>query len=307
MRQLSQRALQAFLTTFKAGSISAASTALNLTQPAISRLLKDLEEDLGFPLFHRIRGRLHRTPEGIAFYEEVSRSFVGLDHLQRAADNIRQGHRFRLIVNALPSFASTCMPRILANFLMEYPDTILTARPMRTDEIIDLVRNRECNFGIVETVDFPEGVTQFHVHEDYGQCILPPGHRLEQRDVIEPADLEGEVFIHTIAGSQLGDLVWRMLTEHNVKCQSLIECQLNYFVQKLVREGVGLAIVDPYTAQFHAEIGGVVRPFALPLLNSISFITLESSRLTNTEQRFVDMAISLLNATNSPFTHNILA
>lgn len=294
MRQLSQRALQAFMTTFQLGTISAASEAMNLTQPAISRLLKDLEEDIGFPLFHRIRGRLHRTPEGIAFFEETSRSFVGLDRIQLAAENIRHGHHYRLIVYALPSFASTCMAKIIAEFLVENPHTILTAQPIVTDDIIRRVRDLECSVGIVETRSFPVGIRVLHVHEERALCILPPGHRLESRAVIEPEDLDDEVFLHTVMGSQLGDVVWRMLVDREIKPRSIIDCRLGYLVQKLVMEGVGVGIVDPRTAQLHRDSGGVARPFSPALIGSISFIAHENSILTPTEQRFVDKAMAWL-------------
>jgi len=296
MRQLSQRAIHAFLITFRMGSISAASEALNLTQPAISRLLKDLEEDIGFPLFHRIRGRLHRTPEGVAFHEEVSRSFVGLDRLKLVADSIRQGHRFRLIVNMMPSLASTCMPRILAEFLAANPETILTAQPLLTEEVVRQVLDYECNFGIVETRAFSERIISLYVHQSPAMCILPPHHRLGSREVIEPQDLAAEVFIHPILVSQLGGLVARMLADQRVHCRSVIECTLAFLAQKLVMEGVGVSIIDPFSARLHAEQGGLVRPFSLQLLNSVSFVAREDSVLTEIEQRFVEMAIARLNS-----------
>jgi DNA-binding transcriptional LysR family regulator len=295
MHQLSQRAIYAFLITFRTGSIASASEILNLTSPAISRLLRDLEEDIGFPLFRRVRGRLHRTPEGVAFHEEVSRSFIGLERLQTAANNIQRGYRFRLVVNALPSFASTCMPSIIAEFMAENPNTNLSVQPLPSDEIIRRVRSHECNFGVVEKRVFPSGINELHEYKDTVMCILPPGHPLCARSVIEPEDLDGEVFIQLIMASQTGEVVSRMLAERNVRCGSIIECRLSYLAQKLVMSGVGIAIIDPLTARLHAELGGPVRPFSIGLQNSISFIGQEDSVLTDTETRFVEKAISWLN------------
>lgn len=127
-------------------------------------------------------------------------------------------------------------------------------------------------------------------------CILPEGHRLSAREVIEPKDLEGEVFIQLIIAAQLGELTARLLAERKIKCRSTIECRLAYLAQKLVMEGVGIAIIDPLTARLHAEQGGVVRPFSPRLMNSISFIAREDSVLTQIEQRFVDKSIAYLSA-----------
>lgn len=296
MRQLSQRAIQAFLMTFRMGSISAASEVLNLTQPAISRLLKDLEEDIGFPLFHRIRGRLHRTPEGTAFYEEVSRSFVSLERLQMVADSLRQGHRFRLVICSMPAIASTCMPRIIAEFLTDKPDTFVTAHPLTSDEIITWVRDHQCNFGIIEPRILPAGIKSIYTHEEPAACILPLGHRLESRRVIRPEDLDGEAIIGTIEEAHLGGLVARMLRDRNIKSRLNIVTRTSYLIQKLVMEGLGLAIIDPPTAHLHAEQGGIVRPFSVPLIWSVKFIVREDTVLTVTEQRFVDLAIARLKA-----------
>lgn len=147
------------------------------------------------------------------------------------AENIRQGHRFRLVFFALPSFASTCMARIIAEFLTENPETILTAQPLESEDIIRRVRDYECNFGIVETRNFPVGIRELHAHKEPALFILPPGYRLAARSVIEPEDLQDEVFLHTIAGSQLGDVVWRMLVDRQIKFRSIIECRLGYLVQ----------------------------------------------------------------------------
>ncbi|MCL4676380.1 MAG: hypothetical protein KJZ59_10260, partial [Pararhodobacter sp.] len=163
-------------------------------------------------------------------------------------------------------------------------------------KVLRRVRDHECNFGIVETRVFPVGIRTLHVHEGPAMCILPEGHRLSDHEVIEPKDLDGEVFIQMIAAAQLGELTARLLAERKIKCRSIIECRLAYLAQKLVMEGVGISIIDPLTAQLHAEQGGVVRPFLPRLVNSISFIARDDSVLTQIEQRFVDKSVAYLSA-----------
>ncbi|MBX9463904.1 MAG: hypothetical protein KL840_13265 [Aquamicrobium sp.] len=89
----------------------------------------------------------------------------------------------------------------------------------------------------------------------------------------------------------MGDLAWNMLLENDIKCRSIVECQLAYLMQKLVMAGVGIAVADPRTAAVHAAGGGIVRPLSAPIFCSISFIRRKDNFLTNIESEFVDNAI----------------
>ena len=104
-RSLGQRGLQAFRSTMLTGSVSAAAGSMNLSQPAVSRLLKDLEQTVGFRLFDRIQGRLRPTPEALLLFEEVQRSFIGLDRIASIGPTSGSCLHARLLANqrgALP-------------------------------------------------------------------------------------------------------------------------------------------------------------------------------------------------------------
>jgi DNA-binding transcriptional LysR family regulator len=79
------RQVEAFRTIMLRGSMTAAARELRTSQPSISRLIAELEGEIGLRLFERTAGRLRPTPEGLSFYREVERSFIGLDRLVDAA------------------------------------------------------------------------------------------------------------------------------------------------------------------------------------------------------------------------------
>ena len=84
------RQLEAFAAVMKTGSITQAAQSMHLSQPAVSKLIGDLEHALGFDLFIRARGSaLTVTPEAEYFFHEVERSFIGIDALKQAARDIR--------------------------------------------------------------------------------------------------------------------------------------------------------------------------------------------------------------------------
>ena len=104
------RALIAFRHTIMNGSVTGAANVLGRTQPAISRLLKELEADAGFALFERVKGRLIPTAEGRLFFEELQRSFLDLECTVTVAAEIRQGRHGSLLIAALPAAAASFLP-----------------------------------------------------------------------------------------------------------------------------------------------------------------------------------------------------
>ena len=89
MAGMNNRQVEAFAAVMKSGTASRASEFLGVSQPAVSRMIAELEQSIGFALFDRVRSRLIPTPEGKLFYAEVEASFRGMDALRKAAARLR--------------------------------------------------------------------------------------------------------------------------------------------------------------------------------------------------------------------------
>ena len=83
------RMMEAFNAVMEAGSVSAAARCLGVSQPAVSRLLKQFEDELGFALFHRAKGKLTPTPEAHRLSIDVGNALDGID---RVARHDRESH-----------------------------------------------------------------------------------------------------------------------------------------------------------------------------------------------------------------------
>ena len=116
------RHLEAFRAVMLSGSVTQAAQSLNLSQPAVSKMLAELEHQLGFQLFLRSRGSaLTVTPEADAFFYEVERSFSGIAALKRVAEDIRNMATGTLRIAALPALAVSFLPRVIAAFRETHP------------------------------------------------------------------------------------------------------------------------------------------------------------------------------------------
>jgi LysR family pca operon transcriptional activator len=123
-RRIKFRHLDAFSAIARASSFKVAAEQLSLTQPAISKTLKELEEILGVALLERSRSGVTMTPEGEVFLGFAEQSTAALQHGLRS---IRASHSAagRLKVGALPSVAAGLMPRAALFFVPRNPDTLL--------------------------------------------------------------------------------------------------------------------------------------------------------------------------------------
>src|SRR5262245_18436579 len=121
MTMIKIRQLEAFRAVMQMGSITAGADHLRLTQTAVTRLIRDLERNLGYALFDRDRGRIRPTAEAMGIYREVTQCFVGLDRISKVAADIGQGHSGRLRMAAIPVLAVGVIPEILAPFPADRP------------------------------------------------------------------------------------------------------------------------------------------------------------------------------------------
>ncbi len=117
---MNERQIGAFRQVMRLGSMTAAAHALSVSQPAVSRLIADLEANLGFALFERRAGKLFPTQDAHAFGSEVERMFYGLDRLERFAKDLRGLHQGALTLATLPMVSFSILPRTLARFLRDH-------------------------------------------------------------------------------------------------------------------------------------------------------------------------------------------
>ena len=97
------RQLEAFRALILRQTVTRAADMLHISQPAVTRLINDLETDVGFSLFDRINGRLNPTPEAMVLFEEVERSFAGIDRIAQTAEQIKSLRRGSLHIAGAPA------------------------------------------------------------------------------------------------------------------------------------------------------------------------------------------------------------
>ncbi|MCF2872002.1 LysR substrate-binding domain-containing protein [Octadecabacter sp. G9-8] len=276
--RLNHRQLEAFRALIDTGSVTEAASRLHVTQPAASRLIADLEKTIGYALFLRQRKRLLPTPEAIALYEEVERSFIGLDTIADAAKDIGSFRRGALHIAGLPALALDFLPRVIAQFCDDRPDISVSLKIHSSPRVLQCVASQQFDIGFAETdVEHPS-VTSKILHAAPFVAILPKGHKLLEKSVLWPNDFEGQNYISLGSDYISRRKIDAIFLAYNVQRIMNIESQLSMAVGNLVAAGAGVSIIDLVTARSLRDYGMIeIRPF-LPEIEFAFRVLLPSHR-----------------------------
>ena len=294
VNMITLRMIEAFRAVFINGSISEAATFMRISQPAVSRLIKNLEAEIGFQLFDRRRGRVYANDDALVFFEEVDRSYIGLDRLERAAQQIHKRETGGIKIACMPAVGFGIMPQVIAQFQQRYPNLEIDIQVVQSTTVMQLLTSLQCDIGFVEESFDAPSVESGPVYHLESVCILPPGHHLSKLSQIKATDLAGESFISLGINSKTRFKIDAVFEAAGVHRLTKIEAPLMKMVCSLVLEGCGLSIVDPMTAATFVSQGLVIRRFQPSIL--FSFRTLSSSRISGT---------SLIDDFYATFSHNL--
>lgn len=254
------RQLEAFAAVYAAGSVTAGARLLDRSQPMVSRQIQDLEHQLGFLLFTRTRPQVTLTEQGKQLYEEVRHVLAGLQQLESRSREIAQG-QIRPLRIATTYAASICMmPQVIAAMEADQPafERKMYLESMPPHLVIRAVEDSEADMGLV-TLPVDLGRCQVH-WSGQAPCriALPQAHPMAQLDIV-PVDELGETTIITL--SNRSRLRYRMSTAllhagDASKVRRQIETTTSMNAVMLVRAGLGVALIDPFTAS--VPVPGVV-------------------------------------------------
>jgi DNA-binding transcriptional LysR family regulator len=255
------RQLEAFRATMIAGTVSGAALLLGISQPAVSRLLVRLEKELRLTLFDRGKGRLTPTAEAQLLLDQVERTFVSVDKIREVAAEIGLAQAGHLQIAALPAVGLGFLPAAIEEFHRGHPKVKISFQVNMSARVEETVAAQRVDFGIGE---FPFRLTGIETEifcraPEY--LVVPEGHRLAARPFVRPADLEDLPFI-ALTRDQVGrHLVDHVFQRAGVSRDLVAETQANAVVCDLVRRGLGVGLVDPFTSADFAGRGIVAIRF----------------------------------------------
>jgi len=282
------RSLECFRTIIDQGSATAAARHLKLTQPAVSRLLAVLEGAVGFPLFHRSKGRLIPTDEALTFYKQVDIALQSIDRVSDLARNLRNSDFGELTIVSPPTFAEGILSRVISSFIKQHPNVRVNLDSESVEIARDMVALRAVDCGFIKLPAEHPGLVCKPLICSGTVCALPRGHSLASRQTIKVADLAGEPLIllgkGRVSRQQIDDAFGNAGVDMNVR----IETHTVGTACAFARDGSGIAIINEMLGLLYANRDIVFRRFSPDVKHAYAFMTSTDAPMTRVTQKFYE-------------------
>ncbi|MGR3759212.1 LysR family transcriptional regulator [Roseobacteraceae bacterium NS-SX3] len=274
---LSIRQLSTFREVMRSGSISQAARTVGRTQPAVSTMIGTLEEELGFALFTRERGKLTPTPEARYFLEEAEAILARLERTKETLSRVRALETGTLRIACLPAASALFMPRLLTDFLKDKADVEVSLIMRSSGVIEDLIASQQYHIGFAETPQPRPSILQADFEHEC-VCILPAGDPLASASGITPADLDGKPMAVLFGEHPTATQTEAAFRAAGKRFNKRLELRTFLPGLEFVSAGMCYMVCDMVTAysclvQSHAPSNLVLRRFRPRVINRLSILT----------------------------------
>lgn len=280
------RQIEAFHAIYVSGSISGAARVLNVSQPSLTKVLQHAEQQLGFALFRRVKGRLVATDEAHVLFREVSDVHDRLSSLRKTARNLRSGSAGNVRVAVLPALELDLAPAAVAKLRKSHPGVTFDMMTLHHDEVLRSLYERRSEVAIAYA---PAPHPRLKII-DLCTSELVLMHRRDTPKIparIELGWLKGKDLVGMSTSGPVGDLFAAALGRLHITANEVVAAQTFYLAAALVRHGAGIAIVDEATAYAMSDAQTDFKFFEPPMRFNVCAIHLEDRPLSQLARSFV--------------------
>ena len=247
------RQLEALRAVVVSGTTTQAADLLGLTQSAVSRLITQLETELGLNIFDRRHGRLRITPEGQHFYDVVQKLLAGIDQITATARDIRTLKTGALRIIAMPALAYGLLPNTMGIINKRFKRIKISVEMGTRLDVEKGVESAQFDFGVATLPVNRQGIDVEELFAADGVCVLPKWHPLAKKSEIGAKDLEDLPFISMNAGTLLRYQTDELFGRLGIHRLLSIEAPSTLLATNLVAKGLGVSIVHPFIASAYGE------------------------------------------------------
>ncbi len=284
------RQLQAFHAIYETGTVTGAAQVLGISQPGTSNLIALLERETRFKLFERVRGRLIPTPEAGVLYQEVDTVVRGLDHVAQAITDLQNKQGGQLQVASQHALSFGFMPRLIAQFAKDRPDMSISFQSQYSPKVQEWVVAGLFEVGVCETPLLYDAL-DVHPFSLEMEVAMRADNPLARHPVLTPELLAGEPFIAMGPDHMSHRRTREAFHSAGVPWSVRVHSHLFKNILSFVKEGMGVALLDPLLLKYD-EVGGfVTRPFEPRISMDMMVITSKDRPLSTLGRSFLDLLL----------------
>jgi len=214
--------LRAFLVLARLENFSRSGEELGLSQSAVSRHIRALEDSLGVPLFARLGRRVVLTPAGKVLRHHLGRLMREAEALPRVVKDLAEGVQGELRIGACLTAASALLPPLLGKYRRKYPDVRLMLEPSSSPRALKALARGELDLAFVVSETVPSGLDILGEIPDELLLLAAPTHALG-RGRVKASKLDGCDFIHREPTSDTRERVGHWMQVEKIQMRPLMD------------------------------------------------------------------------------------
>lgn len=285
--------LKVFHVTAGMQSFTRAAEALFLTQPGISKYIKDLEEYYGTRLFDRLGKKVVLTQAGEILYARTETIFGMIDQMKVELDELQGMDRGVLHIGASITLGVYVLPEVLGRFRTRYPRVNINLDITVNSQVAENIIANRIDVGFLGAPVNDERIKIEPFMQDDLVLIVPVSHEWSLRDAVDPHDLPGVTFIYPRQGSGTRDIIEKRLAAAGIVLKNTLEIGHTEAVKKAVEAGLGVSILSR-NAVLREEHLGIIKPLCvsgIDLKRTFCFAYRKDKYLSRVTGTFLQFAV----------------
>lgn len=257
-----------------------AADRLFISQPGLSRQIKQMEEIFNAPLFDRNKKKVTLTEAGVYLKAEVDFLFSHIENIKKQISNINEGKQGELRIGFLGSAAQKIVPEVIFKLNKDFPEISTNLDEMPNKLQIELLEKDMLDIGFVRMQQFNPGTSKHMIHQDTFSLVLPKSHPMKKASSEAVKKLGDEPFIFFSSDDSpfYYDLMMSICEDHGFKPKTYHKSVNALTIFKLVEEGLGIAIVPTGLQYGYQENVKFVELTHIPQRTELYMIWKESNR-----------------------------
>lgn len=267
------RQLEVLCAVIDIGTTSGAADALSVSQPAVSNMIRHIEDLVGFPLFQREKGRLIPTPEALHIAQEAQHLFSQQKRVDQIIRQLRGGTIGKLNIIASPSLGYRMLPQMISEFTRTRPRMTLSLELGSVDEVVQKLVGGHADLGFSITLPRHSALSVRPMAQGDILCICPPDHELASSRIVKVLDLNHVRQISYSSGSPLGQMIDAVYSQAGIERRFYCEVRHTSTALEMVAAGCGVGLVDSFGLMGRRRDDIVVRPIEPRLAVTLHSVT----------------------------------
>jgi DNA-binding transcriptional LysR family regulator len=258
---LNLRALALFREIYWSGSITGGAARMGVSQPSASRMLRHLEQQLGYALFDRVDSRIRPTQEAQVLIEEVDAIFLRVEQTAAVARRLARGEGDRMAVVCVHMLATSSLPRVMGLLHRRFPGLEIELDTKGQAEQVNMLLSRGADLGIATGPEPPPSLASRVFGRSRLVAVLPASHPLASREVVMLEDFARHPCILGSDRDPLGALAKSLFAQHGIQPDVKLTIGSPLFCYEAVRTFGHLAMAGQMTTKVIGKRPGItIRP-----------------------------------------------